>query len=110
WDERGEPLLFVERPAHLLRNLGAGLAGLFAAIIVGGGIGAVTMATSENVDGMVVLVAVLSALVTLFVVAIALCAKRHVNFYRDDTKSELVLQIFQDKKVAIIHATYTIAD
>jgi hypothetical protein len=24
WDEQGQPLLFVERPAHLLRNLGAG--------------------------------------------------------------------------------------
>ncbi len=110
WDERGEPLLFVERPAHLLRNLGAGLAGIFAAIVVGGGLGAVAMATPDNVDGIVILVAVLGALLTLFVVAIALSAKRHVNFYRDDTKRELVLQILQDKKVAIIHATYTIAD
>ena len=110
WDERGEPLLFVERPAHLLRNLGAGLAGVLGAIVVGGGIIAVAMATPEKVKPFVILGGVIAAIITLLVVAIALTAKRHVNFYRDDTKRDLVLQIFQDKKVAIIHATYTIAD
>ena len=110
WDERGQPLLFVERPAHLLRNLGAFLAGVLGAIVVGGGIIAVAMATPEKVKPFVILAGVIAAIITLISIAVALSAKRHVNFYSDETKRELVLQVFQDKKVAIIRATYTIAD
>ena len=31
-DEQANPILYVERPAHLLRNLGASLAGIIAGI------------------------------------------------------------------------------
>jgi uncharacterized protein YxjI len=68
------------------------------------------MVTPDKVKPFVILGGVIAAIIALLVVAIALTAKRHVNFYSDDTKRDLVLQVFQDKKVAIIHATYTIAD
>ena len=110
WDERGQPILFVERPAHFFRNIGAALAGILAAILVGVGIGSISSVVPENAKGIVILIAIVTAFITLFVVGIALSAKRHVNFYSDDSKQELVLQIFQDNKVAIIHARYTIAD
>ncbi|HEY0551447.1 MAG TPA: hypothetical protein VGF13_17715 [Verrucomicrobiae bacterium] len=110
WDEGGQPILFVERPAHLLRNLGAFLAGALSAIIVGGGLIAVAMATPDNVKPFLIFAGIIGAIFTMLAVSIALSAKRHVNFYSDDTKRELVLQIFQDKKVAIIRATYTVAD
>src|SRR5204862_2087944 len=38
-DEQGNKIVFVERPAHLLRNLGAILAGIVAAAVVGGLLG-----------------------------------------------------------------------
>ena len=31
WDEQGEVILFIERPSHLLQNLGAAGAGIIAA-------------------------------------------------------------------------------
>ena len=32
WDEKGRPILFVERPGHYLRNLGAIFGGLGRAV------------------------------------------------------------------------------
>ena len=109
WDERGNVILFVERPAHLLRNLGAILAGIFAGLAAGALIGfPASLVLPEGWQAGVL--GLFVGMAVLLVVAIALSAKRHVNFFRDDTRRELLLQIFQDKKIALIHATYTIAD
>ncbi|MSU35885.1 MAG: hypothetical protein EXS36_12435 [Pedosphaera sp.] len=81
-----------------------------AALIVGGTIGGLTQLMPENLGELILSVAILTGIAVLIIVATVLSAKRHVKFYRDDTKRELLLQIFQDKKVAIIHATYTVAD
>lgn len=111
WDDRGNPILFVERPAHFLRNLGAAVCGVIAAVITGGILGFLTsLMPNDDLKAVGAIIAVLSAIAALIVVAVALSAKRHVNFYRDDSKRELMLRVFQDKKLAIIHATYTIAD
>ena len=111
WDEQGNVILFVERPGHFLRNLGAAACGVVAALIAGGILG--VLASLMPNDGLKLaggIIAVLAAIAAFFVVGVALSAKRHVNFYRDDSKSDLLLRVFQDKKLAIIHATYTIAD
>lgn len=111
WDERGQAILFVERPAHFLRNLGAAACGVLAAVMVGSILGFLTsLMPNDELKTVGAIIAVLGAIVALFIVAVALSAKRHVNFYRDDSKRELVLRIFQDKKLMIIHATYTVAD
>lgn len=109
WDEQGNVILFVERPAHLLRNLGAIFAGIFSGLLAGVLIGVLASLVIKE-EWVPVLLGVLSGIAVVPAVAIALSAKRHVNFFRDDTRRELLLQVFQDKKVAIIHATYTIAD
>jgi hypothetical protein len=44
------------------------------------------------------------------VVGIALSVKRHVTFYRDESKRERLLDILQDKKFQPITKTYTVRD
>lgn len=110
-DEQGNKIVFVERPAHLLRNVGAILAGILAAIVVGFAFAALAdMAKGSAFEGVLALFAVLGALVALFAVGIALSAKRHVSFYRDQTKRGKLLEVLQDRKWQPITATYTVRD
>ena len=109
WDERGNVILFVERPAHFLRNVGAIVAGIVAGVAAGGLIGWLASLILKE-EWQIGVLGVVAGLAVMLAVAIMLSAKRHVNFFQDDTKRKLLLQVFQDKKVAIIHATYTIAD
>lgn len=98
WDERGNALLFVERPAHLLRNLGATACGIFAGIITGFVLAVLTrLILGPDLNQVGAVISVIGAFAVLFVVAAALSAKRHVNFYRDDSKRELLLRVFQDQ-------------
>ncbi len=110
WDEQGEVLLFIERPAHFLQSLGA-LLGAFAALaVVGGGLGALTSVLPQQAQGVGAIVTGLAAIAACLVVAVALSPKRHVHFYRDDTKSRPMMTVLQDKKAALITATYTVLD
>jgi uncharacterized protein YxjI len=111
-DEQGRKIVFVERPAHLLRNLGALLAGVIAMFVVSAAL--VTLAerfpaASAPREGLALLGAVLGV-VALLVVAIALSKKRHITFYRDSTKRQRLLDVLQDKKFQPITRTYTVRD
>lgn len=115
WDEQGRSILFVERPAHLLRNLTALLAGLVAGfcafiffVALFGTIAAATQTDWIMIPGF--LLGVPSGIVAYFAIFTLLCKKRHVTIYQDDTKQVALFQIFQDKKFWIINATYTVAD
>jgi uncharacterized protein YxjI len=110
-DEQGNKLIFVERPAHLLRNLGALLAG--AAILFGGMAGLAALpssATGSAATAWLVVIGMLIILVGAFAAGIAISAKRHVTFYRDESKRERLLDILQDKKFQPITMTYTVRD
>ena len=110
-DEQGQKIVFVERPAHFLRNLGALLAGLVAAIVTFVVFGALADSTrGTGLEGIFVLLAVGGGFAVLFVVGIALSAKRHVTFYRDASKRERLLEVLQEKKFQPITATYTVRD
>jgi uncharacterized protein YxjI len=109
WDERGQVLLFVERPAHLLRNAAALFAGIISGVAMGISLGWICSMVLKD-EAAYISLGVVAAIITMLGVAIALSAKRHVNFYADDSKQKLLLRVYQDKKIAIIHATYTIAD
>lgn len=111
-DEKGNNIIYIERPAHLLRNLGAGLAGIIAATVVMGAFGAVSDQTAPQsaARGILLLLGVVLALVTLIAVAVPLSAKRHVTFYRDGSKRDRLLEVLQDKKWQPITATYTVRD
>src|SRR5437016_8404065 len=110
-DEQGKKLVFVERPAHLLRNVGAILAGIAAAAVVGMGFAVLAdMAKGSAYESVHGMFAVVGAFVALFAVGIALSAKRHVTFYRDQTKRAKLLEVLQDRKWQPITATYTVRD
>jgi uncharacterized protein YxjI len=110
-DEQGKKIVFVERPAHLLRNLGALLAALAAAAVVGVGFGILSdMAKGTAFEGVLAALAVIGALAALIAVGVGLSAKRHVTFYRDATKRDKLLDVLQDRKWQPITATYTVRD
>lgn len=110
-DEQGNKIIFVERPAHLLRNLGALLAVL---VVVAGAVGLIGMGDTAPPESTIRLLTAIGALVLIFVVApivgIALSVKRHITFYRDESKRERLLSILQDKKFQPITMTYTVRD
>ena len=110
-DEQGNKIVFVERPAHLLQNVGALLAGLVAGGLVVAGCLALTELTRGTALEVVFgVLAVVGAIVAFAVVGVGLSAKRHVTFYRDQTKRERLLEIRQDRKWQPITATYTVRD
>lgn len=110
-DEQGNKIIFVERPAHLLRNLGALLAVL---VVVAGAVGLFGMGDTAPPGSTARLLTAIGALVLIFVVApvvgIALSVKRHITFYRNESKRERLLSILQDKKFQPITMTYTVRD
>lgn len=108
WDEEQRPLLFVERSLHFWRQVFGAVAALLAAIVIAF-VGAMlsinlTGAASATVAVGGIVVGIIAA---LFVV-IKLSPKRHIYFYTDESRSELLLQVLQDQKVALITATYTL--
>jgi uncharacterized protein YxjI len=110
-DEQGKKIVFVERPAHLLRNIGALLAALVAAGVVAVGFGMLSdMAKGSAFEGVLVALAVIGAIVALIAVGVGLSAKRHVTFYRDQSKRDKLLEVLQDRKWQPITATYTVRD
>ncbi|MBM0745606.1 hypothetical protein JOY44_29745 (plasmid) [Phormidium sp. CLA17] len=109
-DEQGNPLLYIERPAHFLRNLGAALAGVIAGITVAILLFMLVGVASESLTGVLILFALLSWFVMTFAVITLLYKKRDVTIYRDKSKQEPLLKVLQDKKVEILTATFTLRD
>jgi hypothetical protein len=110
-DEQGNKIVFVERPAHLLRNIGALFAGIAAAIVTGGVFAGLSSAFHQGPLGALFgALAVVGFVAALLVVGVGVSAKRHVTFYRDQTKRQKLLEVLQDNKWQLITATYTVRD
>ncbi|MGH7701383.1 MAG: hypothetical protein ACREMJ_12800 [Gemmatimonadales bacterium] len=111
-DEQGKQIVYVERPAHLLRNLGAVVAGLAAGAAVFVGLGAIAARTQpgSSAEAILTVAALVLALGAVMGVGIPLSAKRHVTFYRDASKRDRLLDVLQDKKFQPITQTYTARD
>ncbi len=111
-DEKGNNIIYIERPAHLLRNLGAILAALVAAVVVFVAFGTAADQTpvGSAARGILLVLGLVLAIVTLIAVGVPLSAKRHVTFYRDASKRDRLLEVLQDKKWQPITATYTVRD
>jgi uncharacterized protein YxjI len=111
-DEQGNKLIYVERPAHFFRNVGALLAAV--AIWFGGIAGMIALTDSlpagSAARAILSTIGILAILIGAPVVAILLSAKRHVTFYRDQSKRERLLDILQDKKFQPITSTFTVRD
>jgi DNA-directed RNA polymerase subunit RPC12/RpoP len=112
-DDEQRPILYVERPAHFWRNLGAilvtilGLVVSISLAIIAG------MAVSEAIQpgwiGIVLAILLLvGGIVGSAIVGIACSPKRHISFFTDESKERLLLRVLQDKKFQPIVATYTV--
>ncbi len=115
YDEEGRPIMYIVRPAHFLRNLGALLGAIFAGVVLASagcllGVFFDTQTGNKVLAGVTYVLAIVGAIFVAFVVGIRLSAKRHIYFYTDESEEELLLEVQQDKKVAFITATYTVID
>jgi uncharacterized protein YxjI len=110
-DESGAPIVYVERPAHLLRNLLAVIVGLIAmAVVVGLVMGGAAMLLGNDALPYLSLIGWPIGVLTFVVVGSAASKKRHITFYRDEAKRERLLEILQDRKLQLIIATFTVRD
>ena len=110
-DEQGNAILYVERPTYFWRTILALLGGWVAMMGVywfGMAIAAAGVQRGD-VGGLGVLV-ILAAPVVFVVVAMALSKRRHVTFYRDESKTQKMFDVLQDKKVQFPMRTYTARD
>ena len=110
-DESGTPIVHVERPAHLLRNLLALFVGAVAAIAVFSLFAAGAVALGKGaLPAALLMLGWPAAFAALVVVGSAASKKRHITFYRDEAKRERLLEILQDRKIQLIIATFTVRD
>lgn len=110
-DEQGNAILFVERPTYFFRTLLA--LGVAWIVMMGVYLMGMTLAAASVQQGSVgglTLVVILAAPVSFVVVAMALSKKRHVTFYRDDSRTQKMFDVLQDKKVQFPMRTYTVRD
>ncbi|MDP8239501.1 MAG: hypothetical protein P9X24_10460 [Candidatus Hatepunaea meridiana] len=111
WDEEGNTIMFIQRPRHLMRNVFAILFGIlcgYVTILL-----LLPLATLMDTDVLMTIYVVTNIVLFITVTFIVICLlykKRHITFYRDDSKREKLLEILQNKKVEIITATYTLLD
>ena len=113
-DDQGMPLMFVERPALLTQQLimlGAVAAtffgGTFVMAFISGFIGTTLGARANQAISAVGVLAVLAATAFVFVL---LVPKRHITFYKDDSKREPLLEIKQLNKIEFPYANFSILD
>jgi hypothetical protein len=108
-DEQGKAILFVERPRHFLRNLGASLAAIALAIIWVSILISLADAIGTGVLSNVVSIIGMIGFIPIFVVVMMkLAKKRHVTFYTSEDKTVRLLEVIQEKKFEFISATYTV--
>ena len=113
-DDTGSPIMFVERPAMIARQLlmllavaGTFFGGIFVAGLLSGVVQGFVGAPFGAVSFVVGFVAVLALSVLVFVL---LVPKRHITFYKDDTKTEKVLEVKQLNKIEFPYANFSILD
>ena len=114
-DEEGNAILFVERPTYFWRTIFALLAAYIITMVAYTGVmlaivGERTPGTMQGQDGPLATLLLLLLPVLFVVVAMALSKKRHVTFYRDESRTQKMFDVLQDKKVQFPMRTYTVRD
>lgn len=111
WDDNGETILFVERPAYIFRQLVAifvGMAILFGCLVLFG-IFAVHFRNNHPGNEIVGVALMLFGLLASPAAMIMLMPKRHIHFYSNVAKIDKLLDVYQDRKIVLLNATYTLA-
>jgi uncharacterized protein YxjI len=113
-DDSGAPLMFVERPALLTQQLimlggvaAAFFGGTFVMSLLSGTVGTMM---GESVGQVFSFVGFLAVLALTGLVFVLLVPKRHVTFYKDDSKVEKLLEIKQLNKLEFPYANFSILD
>jgi uncharacterized protein YxjI len=104
--EDGAPILYVERPTYPLRTLLAYVLGFFGAAFVFAFVA--SRGTSEAAQVVLSVVGGLLGVAAFVVVSMSARPLRHVTIYRDDSRSETLLRVLQDQRIAVIVRSYTI--
>ncbi len=99
-DENETPILWIERPARLLRGL--------LAIGSGFGVAGVLIYIGIAFAGPVMPLFILAGVFGGLAVALWLNPKRHVTFYSDEAMTTPVLKAFQDQRFVVLTATYSV--
>jgi len=114
--ESGEQILYVVRPSHVFRNLGAlfvgVIAGILVAVILGNVAGWLSTAKMDVLAGIMGILMVLGGFATLIIVAVGLSRKRHITFYRGTEKAggDKMMEVLQAKKVEFLTSTFVVRD
>jgi uncharacterized protein YxjI len=110
-DDQGNALVYVERPTYLFRTilalLGAGLVSMAMFMVA---MGAAAAASTQAEGGQAAMLVMLLIPAIFALVTMALSKKRHVTFYRDESKTEKLFDVLQDKKIQFPMRTYTMRD
>lgn len=113
WDEAGQTVLFIERPMLWGQTIAAILAAAFTAVftLVPAIILAVALQKSSPPVALILgILGVVIGLIAALAVGIRVSPKRHVRFYRDDSRRERLLDVLQDRKFWLLNATYSVVD
>jgi uncharacterized protein YxjI len=113
-DDQGRPLMFVERPALLAQQilmLGGVAATFFGGNVLMRFVGELIGTTlGEGFIGVFPIASLLVVLAATLLVFVLLVPKRHVTFYKDDSKTERMLEIRQLNKLEFPYANFSILD
>ena len=114
-DEEGNPILFVMRPTYFWRTILALVSAyiitmLVYTIVMLAIVGDSTPGTMQGQDSPAATLVLMLLPVLFVVVAMALAPKRHVTFYRDESRTQKMFDVLQDKKVQFPMRTYTVRD
>jgi uncharacterized protein YxjI len=114
-DEEGRPILFIVRPAHggrqilaLLGTIAVFIVTFVLALVVG--LGLSERVQPRWIGGLAFAVLLVGCISSTVLVLIKLTPKRHISFFADESREELLLQVLQDKKFEFLVATYTVLD
>ncbi|MDG3002892.1 hypothetical protein [Paludisphaera mucosa] len=112
-DEAKRPILYIERPAHLMRQIGAAFGAvavffLLAILTVAVAAGLREATGLDWVAGVAAILGGLATLVLTIVAAVRFSPKRHIHFYADETKQEPLLDVLQDRKFEVFSTTFTV--
>jgi uncharacterized protein YxjI len=115
WDDEQRPILFIERPAHAVRQVLGALATATVFIVTFvlaliAGFALMDKVEPKWIGGLVLAILIVASMASTAGVLIKLTPKRHIYFYADETKEDLLLQVLQDQKFLLVNATYTVLD
>src|SRR5439155_1761352 len=108
WSGDGRPILYVERPTYLLRTVFAYVLAAIAASMVMAWTGEVVAAGGSALGALASLLGSGLALATFIVVSMSARPLRHVTVFRDESRREVLLRVWQDQRVAVLARTYTV--